>query len=126
MALTMGAGQAEKTGGIQRFRLCLHGKAHVEALMVGYVQSGDGKHWRESINKWITDFGESNEDATCAWTSADNIGDISAGGVGACWRCESTHKRVQGYKDIRLIHLWVAMGSGPNVKKRVLKRRKAS
>jgi len=44
-------GGTEKSGGIQRFKLGLHGAQQEAGAMIGYIQDKDPKSWQSSINK---------------------------------------------------------------------------
>ena len=57
-------GLAEISGAIQRFRMGLHGKDFLEALIVAYVQKEDVAHWHKTINSWISALEKSGEDKT--------------------------------------------------------------
>jgi hypothetical protein len=47
-------GRADVTGGIQRFKLGLHGASVETAAIVGYVQDEDTDFWLVRINGWIS------------------------------------------------------------------------
>jgi hypothetical protein len=66
-------GFAEKSGGVQRFRLCLHGRGLSVAVMVGYLQSGNVAEWLGRINDWIAALEASGEDSTCVWSNNDRL-----------------------------------------------------
>jgi hypothetical protein len=101
-------GLAAISGGIQRFRLGLHGKGLSQALMIAYVQEKNVAHWHKTISGWISALEESGEDKTCAWTSKDTLKDLMNDGETEACRCESSHLR-KGLTDIRLVHLWICM-----------------
>ena len=81
-------GMAESSGGIQRFRLCLHGRLLKSAVMVAYVQQGKINEWLKTINDWISDLEATKVDSSCSWSSSDHLGTISGGGKKAA-RCQS-------------------------------------
>ncbi len=99
----------EQSGGVQRFRLCLHGRAMSVAVMVGYVQRGEVSEWLDWINNWIDDLARSGEDNTCSWSKRDHLGKLKNNGQTNASRCESRHARVGGQQIIRLIHLWIVI-----------------
>lgn len=102
-------GLSELSGGIQRYRLSLHGKAFTVAVLIGYLQSGDVKFWRKTINGWIKALATSGEDTSCRWTAKDALGKLNNTGQKKACRCKSTHNRSNGAADIRLVHLWICM-----------------
>jgi hypothetical protein len=102
-------GLTKLSGGIQRYRLCLHGKGHLVAVLIGYVQKGGVTDWHKTINGWIDDLKTSREDAGLEWTEKDALGTLKNTGENKACRCESNHSRTDGAADIRLIHLWICM-----------------
>lgn len=101
-------GLAEVSGGIQRFRMGLHGKDLPQALIVAYVQKEDVAHWHRTINGWITALENTGEDKTCEWTAKDALSDLVSDGEAKSSRCESWHLR-KDLLGIRLVHLWICM-----------------
>lgn len=108
-------GLGDQSGGVQRFRLCLHGKSLSVAMLVGYVQRGDTEEWRSSINNWIEALTASGEDKTCKWVMNDALGELTNGGTSHTCRCESNHARSNG-AGIRLVHLWICMWFKPSTR----------
>ncbi len=99
-----------RSGGIQRFRLGLHGKLHTTAAMIGYLQSDSAVAWHNQINKWIIEQSTSGTDATCMWSAADQLGPMNADGDTRAASCTSSHERSSGATDrIALRHLWIEM-----------------
>jgi hypothetical protein len=47
-------GGSQRSGGIQRFKLGLHGAGLQTVAMIGYIQQGNTTAWLERINGWIT------------------------------------------------------------------------
>ena len=101
-------GLAKKSGGIQRYRLGLHGQAFPLAMIIGYVQSGEVADWMTTINGWVKALVKSGEDKTCDWTAKDALLNLTNDGRKKASRCESSHLRA-GIGDISLIHLWICM-----------------
>jgi hypothetical protein len=56
------------TGGIQRFKLGLHGAKYDLAAMVGYIQDYNDKGWIDTINKWIKEFAAKPTGDGCVWS----------------------------------------------------------
>jgi hypothetical protein len=101
-------GLADRSGGVQRFKLGLHGALHNTAVMLGYVQDGLASDWLTTMNGWIGDLEASGEDATCNWTAGDQFGPMTTSAGGVC-RFESRHLRLTNMREIELIHLWVQL-----------------
>ncbi|MGI8980163.1 MAG: hypothetical protein ACR2FY_13140 [Pirellulaceae bacterium] len=104
----------KKSGGIQRFRLCLHGKSLVAAVMVGYVQTSEVEDWLMTINGWIAALKSSGEDKTCVWSDQDQLGELQNDGKARASRCESRHLRLGDVPEVRLTHLWICMAQEGN------------
>lgn len=94
-------------GGIQRFKLGLHGPALTIAGMVGYVQEEGCSDWFVEVNHWIDDLASS---ADPLWTQGDRLGRFKLDSADRTSRCDSEHQRKAGISStIRLTHLWVEM-----------------
>lgn len=106
-------GRTKKTGGIQRFKLALHGAQQTTAAVVGYVQSGQLREWLSRINDWIGDEVENRESSGEDWSPAERLIDFNEDANSRVAVSSSTHPRdksaVSG--EIRLRHFWVAMAN---------------
>lgn len=103
-------GGDKRTGGIQRFKLGLHGASLSAAAMIGYVQAGDSSEWHETINTWISELVGRSGAGDCSWSEGDQLGNLTRNRKTFVSQCESTHQRVDAGTDrIRLHHLWVEM-----------------
>jgi hypothetical protein len=104
-------GFADRSGGMQRFKLALHGAAHDTAVMIGYAQANELAHWWGTINRWIGELVASGDDTTCSWTAGDALQVLREDSAARTSRCESKHARTGRPKagPIRLIHFWVRM-----------------
>lgn len=118
-------GLDDKSGGVQRFRLCLHGHGHAIAVIVGYLQSGSASDWHSTINGWIGALEKSSEDKTCSWSSADNLASLANDGTSKAARCESKHDRDGGSAPIELVHLWIKMPDVAKTKRGAKRKKKA-
>ena len=107
----------QKKGGIQRFKLGLHGAELSVAAMIGYVQEQSASHWHQLINQWISDLAAGRISDVCSWKPAETLGHLKQDTGKGIAVCESVHDRsgdVRG-SSIQLHHLWVEMavsGSG--------------
>lgn len=97
-------GGDKKTGGIQRFKLGLHGAMLRHAGMIGYVQRDSFDDWFASINVWITDLAES----TSEWSQDDCLAELTTDSANRVASCVSVHDRVEAETGkVHLSHLWV-------------------
>ncbi len=100
------AGGEKMSGGIQRFKLRLHGALLNHAGMIGYVQRDSFDDWFTSINVWITELAESSSE----WSQTDCLADLTKDLVNRVASCVSVHDRVEAETgQIHLSHLWVEM-----------------
>lgn len=104
-------GGENKSGGIQRFKLSLHGDKHGLAAMVGYVQEGEPREWLKKINLWIQELeGTLGFDGE-KWSTTEQLEQFTSDkgvGVAQAW---SSYSRVGEAisRNIRIRHLWVKM-----------------
>lgn len=97
--------QGKTTGGIQRFKLGLHGAAHTCAAMIAYVQENTCAHWLGEVNSWISALANDEEPL---WSVTDQLQNISASEPNGVTRMNSNHTR-SGGSEIMIEHLWVQM-----------------
>ena len=96
----------KKSGGIQRFKLGLHGALLNHAGMIGYVQKESFDHWINSINSWIADLAKSTEE----WSSEEYLDGLETNSTSGSASCTSQHKRVESKTSrIHLTHMWIDM-----------------
>ncbi len=104
-------GGAEKSGGIQRFKLALHGAQQTTAAMIGYIQKDDAESWRSLINRWVREVAGDAAAIDEKWSLDDQLTDLAADCTLNIARCSSVHKRggTAISPEIRIRHLWVVM-----------------
>jgi len=102
-------GHAETTGGIQRFKLSLHGADLDVAAMIGYIQAKSSSHWFDTINDWIAELATS--DSEPEWQADECLQDHMVHTMLRTATCLSTHSRLptKASDTLRLYHLWVEM-----------------
>jgi len=100
-------GEGKRSGGIQRFKLGLHGPEHNIAAIIGYVQNESCEFWYETINSWIDDLIAGIALDGSVWCDGENLTQYTEDTRGIA-RCESLHPR-NNSDDIRIIHLWINM-----------------
>jgi len=104
-------GIKHKSGGIQRFKLGLHGPNHNVAAMVGYLQDGSACDWHDKINKWIAELSNGAIQDTCLWNTSEILGDLEEVPSKGIANCQSTHNRSGNVKSNQILirHLWITM-----------------
>jgi hypothetical protein len=105
-------GGAEKsTGGMQRFKLGLHGAEMDLAAIIGYVQESSFHGWHMSVNKWILELSDGSESDKCVWNADEILEPVRENASKSVTDYRSVHTRTRcesGHK-ITLRHLWVLM-----------------
>jgi len=81
-----------RTGGMQRFKLGLHGKGMPVAVMVGYIQKGTPAGWHSRINGWIANLSDEFQ-FDGEWTRADRLRLIARESAARVLVLESSHTR---------------------------------
>ena len=100
-----------KSGGIQRFKLGLHGAKHERSVMIGYVQADTPAEWNGRINGWIRELEGALQSDGTKWSSIDRL----SGFVENKGKCIATalskHLRSGDVfsPNISIHHLWVRM-----------------
>lgn len=102
-------GKSNHTGGIQRFKLGIHGATMNIMAMIGYVQRGELVEWKTKINNWISSIAKSKEQDDCVWYNNEHLKKCKSGKI--VQSCQSTHTRQKGKTrdKIFIYHLWVDM-----------------
>lgn len=106
-------GGTKKSGGIQRFKLGLHGARLTTAAIVGYVQSGNLREWLSKINGWIGNEVEIKEASGEDWSFEEQLFDFKEDASLRAAVSSSAHPRDKSAvsPEIQLRHFWVAMAS---------------
>jgi hypothetical protein len=104
-------GGTEKSGGIQRFKLALHGAQQKTAAIVGYVQTGDLEGWHSLINGWIRELASDTAAVDEKWSVDEQLADLAPDHVLHIASAWSLHRRSGAAisPEIRIRHLWVLM-----------------
>lgn len=106
-------GGEKLSGGIQRFKLGLHG-AHVEtAAIVGYIEKDTPHHWLLLINGWLAELAADTTTDGCVWNDSETLQHLQCDTVNDIASSISIHQRESGCLSttITLHHLWVVMNS---------------
>jgi hypothetical protein len=100
-----------KSGGIQRFKLGLHGKDHDKVVMIGYVQSGRFSEWEKQLNEWIVALADSKESGSEKWGKDEILSGLIENRRSKICRMRSVHARRIGIlsSTVEIVHLWITM-----------------
>jgi len=102
------SGVEEKIGGgIQRFKLGLHGATLERAAIIGYVNSNTCLYWFNSINRWIHELYENPEKDLIACSKDEELSCYSADSINKTAKAESKHNRSEELSDIHITHLLI-------------------
>ncbi len=97
-------------GGIQRFKLGLHGAPLEIAAMVAYVQDNDPDAWLVRINGWISALDGTECSVGCRWSATEQIGDYRLVKRARVASAKSKHPRIDASSpEIDIRHFWVSM-----------------
>lgn len=99
-------GSANMSGGIQRFKACVHGKDHSTIAMIGYIQKNAPSFFYKEINAWIVELCDYPADSV-PWAKEEQLEEFIEHPGGTA-RAISFHQRVQS-GPITMHHLWVVM-----------------
>jgi hypothetical protein len=80
------------TGGIERFKLNLHGINLKESGMIGYIQSDTFQEWSKRINSWINELIGSTSISEILWSNSDLLINTESE-TGVISRYKSTNER---------------------------------
>jgi hypothetical protein len=99
----------KQSGGIQRFKLGLHGAGHKEAVIIGYIQQGSCREWQHTINTWIADLVSGQLRDGCSWQEGEDLRRFAEDEEHGAARCESLHPRNDDTESVLIYHLWIDM-----------------
>ena len=118
-------GGEKRNGGIQRFKLGLHGAGLGLVAMIGYVQKHSVRHWHREINEWISELCSGTVTDVCEWNEKEALEPLEENVRKSLAICRSVHIRTIG-KSINVVeihHLWISMDTRQKDKnKKVLTR----
>lgn len=100
-------------GGIQRFKLGLHGGNVETAALVGYIEKHSPHYWHGVINGWIAELAAEPSTDGCVWRQADTLEQLVCNDEQDTSTAMSIHQRSDTCltPSIRIHHLWVIMTS---------------
>ena len=88
-------------GGIERFKLAIHGGKLNHAGMIGYLQDGTPDSWREKVNSWICDL--CGQPFDLAWSEREQLTPQKTDG--RVTEFSSVVNRADS--ELHLTHLWI-------------------
>ena len=99
------------SGGIQRFKLGLHGAKHEIAVIIGYVQDDTPTTWASRINGWIRELEGALQSDGTKWSSIDRLSSFVEINGKRIATSISKHLRTGDVvsPNISIRHLWVQM-----------------
>lgn len=99
------------TGGIQRFKLALHGARMPIVAMIGYVQKHNAHYWHRHLNACICDLAAVEETPQCKWNSLEALGELTFDDTKRVSRCISRHPRLPTAMSgtVEIWHLWLEL-----------------
>lgn len=101
------------SGGIQRFKLGLHGAQYDLGAMIGYIQDQLDEDWLNLINKWIKELVAKPIGDGCIWSDDEILSLLENNTVSGTIKCNSKHQRYNNSSKIEIYHLWVSMVKNP-------------
>jgi hypothetical protein len=101
-------GQPEISGGVQRFKLGLHGKEHEVAILLGYIQKGTPKDWHKQINIWVEELASAHPES---WSHSECLSTLTPQKAETHSRCSSSHLRTGKCRTTRILlhHFWISI-----------------
>ena len=104
-------GGEKRSGGIQRFKLGLHGADHEKVMIIGYIQKGNPQGWKRLINQWILDRAASTHCKNEHWSITEKLPDLIHVSPKKTSRTTSLHSRKGGVvsPNLEITHLWIEM-----------------
>lgn len=98
------------SGGIQRFKLGVHGKEHDTVIILGYVQKRPLQDWYDCINVWISELAETHPGD---WDVIESLSEFQSSDSDVRAKSVSVHPRTIGCKSktIRILHFWIQCSS---------------
>ncbi|CAK8724843.1 hypothetical protein KKHLCK_15150 [Candidatus Electrothrix laxa] len=90
-------------GGIERFKLGIHGRKINHAGMIGYLQNETAKIWHEKINSWIRELCQ--QPSEPAWSKQEQLTPKKNNGQAAEY--SSVVKRTDN--ELHMTHLWISL-----------------
>lgn len=104
-------GGADKSGGIQRFKLGLHGAKLNSVVMIAYIQKYSLRYWCRKINEWISELATGTIEDPCVWNESELLEMIDECVPKGISSCKSVHIRTGSTisNNIQIHHFGITM-----------------
>jgi hypothetical protein len=104
-------GGADRSGGIQRFKLGLHGAALNSVVMIGYIQKYSLRYWYNKINEWISELTTGAIEDHIVWNETELLEMINECVPKGISSCKSVHNRTGSTisSNIQIYHFGIIM-----------------
>lgn len=96
-------GKYKHCGGVERFKMAIHGKNLQFGAMIGYVQANDFHYWQRTIDGWIDELVVGKISSCSRWSEKDKLQLLNQTASTAKYRSENSRQN----GSIILFHLWV-------------------
>lgn len=96
----------KKSGGIERYKLSLHGGDIEKSAIVGYVEKLDFSHWAAKINEWIEELISAPQAPELTWYQDDKLVDEIKLCPDNVSRFQAKHARVNK-NQMHLMHYFI-------------------
>ena len=101
-------GSGANGGGVERFKLGVHGKNAPAWTIVAYLQKHDFASWHTTVNGWLTELACTGH-PPAQWNSSETLELVGQGTISARYRSMNT-RTCGGQTDvIEITHLWVLL-----------------
>jgi len=103
-------GLEKKSGGIQRFKLGLHGSKLDIVVMIGYLQKDSTIYWFKKINSWISQLCSGVVKDVCNWNTDELLESFKEDPSKSISSCRSIHSRIESNSTkVEIYHFWIMM-----------------
>ncbi|WP_143436707.1 hypothetical protein [Hymenobacter crusticola] len=106
----IGSNSKKPSGGIERYKLNLHGIGLNESAIIAYVHKNNFIFWHNQINAWIDELIQSNKTSASIWNTNDKLFILSEISPDRLCKFESTSLRKDG-TSINLLHYFINISS---------------
>lgn len=93
------------SGGIERFKMGLHGKNLEQSAILGFIQTNNFEYWKEKVNDIINEQIDNPNIINLEWEEADKISFIRSRNNFALYKSVSNSSYEN--KNITLHHIWI-------------------
>jgi hypothetical protein len=101
-------GSKRKNGGVERFKLGIHGSNAAAWTMLAYVQKPDFTTWHQRVNSWIEEIA-SNSSLWGLWETSEKLEGVTQRATTARYRSRHKRRRNGSSELIEITHLWVSL-----------------